>query len=246
MLWGIVKNLLERKEIPIEDRTNRPKVVVDRVIARKGKGGLKYLSEFNVYIPSLRGEELMFAIPSTTYIAYKAKPRKLHNGDCNYWNFVTPKDRYIDEIMTELMQTYFDGKISGNEKEAAQLVLDFLHQIPYEDRDFLYVKYPIETLCEFGGNCVDLPVLGASMLANIGIETCILGLRDHALLGIAVPGEGSGVRYKGRLYQVGETTGTFMPSKPVDDRIGETEEDLSTLEIIDSKYGRKIIKEPDH
>jgi hypothetical protein len=246
MLRGILDKLIRNWHIPSQERINRPKVVIDRIPTKKGKGGLKYRSEFNVYIPNLREQELMFQIPSPTYIAYKAKPRKLHNGDCNYWDFVTTKDKYIDEIMTDLIGRYFDNNISGNEKEIAQLVLDFVHQIPYEDRDLLYVKYPIETLCEFSGNCVDLSVLGASMLTNVGIECCILGLSGHALLGIDVPGEGSIVKYKGVSYQVAETTGTFIPSKPVDDRIGETEEDLNTLETIDSKHGRKVILEPYH
>ena len=246
MLWKLIESLLGKAEIERENRENRPQVVVDKVTATRGKGGLKYKSEFNVYIPCLRGEELMFGIPSTTYIAYKAKPRRLHNGDCNYWNFVTHKDKYVDEIMTELMKRYFNQEIKGNEKEVAQLVLDFVHQIPYEERDLLYVKFPIETLCEFSGNCVDLSVLGASMLANVGIETCILGLKGHSLLGIVVPGEGSAVQYKGRLYQVAETTGTFIPSNPTDDKIGETEDDISTLEVIYSRFGKKIIKEPDH
>jgi len=244
MLWEILDRLVRNKHIQSQKIRNRPKVVVERVPTKKGKGGLKYKSEFNVYIPKLREQELMFQIPSPTYIAYKAKPRKLYNGDCNYWNFVTSKDKYIDEIMTDLIGRYFGSKMSGNEKEVAQLVLDFVHQIPYEDRNLTYVKYPIETLCEFSGNCVDLSVLGASMLTNVGIECCILGLNGHALLGVDVPGEGSIVRYKGKSYQVAETTGTFMPSKPVDDKIGETEEDINTLETIDSRHGRKIIVEP--
>ena len=244
MLGRIFERLARRNQIRNQERENRPKVVIDRVPATKGKGGLKYRSEFNVYIPNLREQELRFQIPSPTYIAYKAKPRRLHNGYCNYWDFVTTKDKYIDEIMDKLLEVYFNGKISGNEKEVAELVIDFLHQIPYEDRDLLYVKYPIETLCEFSGNCVDLPVLGASMLTNVGIECCILGLSEHALLGIDIPGEGSMVKYRGRSYQVAETAGTIMPSKPIDDRIGETEEDLNTLETIDSKHGRKIITDP--
>lgn len=195
--------------------------LTDTVVARKGKGGLKYESEFNVYIPNLRGKEWIFPIPAKTYIAYKAKPRSLNNSTENFFRYVTPKETSIFDITTKIADSYLGSRWRNRKIDRADLIVDFVHQIPYQDRKISYVKYPIETLCEYGGNCVDLSVLGATMLEISGIESCFIRTEEHLFLGVNIPINGHYVEHKGTKYYTVEMTGTDLPSKPSTGKIGE-------------------------
>ena len=179
----------------------KPKIVqlTNTVVARKGKGGLKYASEFNIHIPNLRDYHWLFKIQSKTYIAYKAKTRNLDYAEEDFWQYVTPKEASLYNITTYLAHESIGSQWRKQQNDVADLVVDFVHRIPYQDRD-LYVKYPVETLCEFGGNCVDLSVLGATMLEIVGIESCFVVNSDHAFLGVNLNGKGYHVEKSGKKY----------------------------------------------
>jgi hypothetical protein len=196
--------------------------------ARKGKAGLKYDSDFTVHIPNLLGCDWIWNIPSKSYIAYKSKPRVLSNGDEYFWNYVTPQDYCVDMISTDLRRQYSKSDQLG----LAQAVLDFGLRIPYQERKPCYVKYPLETLCEHGGNCADLSVLTASMLTNLSIDCCFILPPGHVLVGAAVPAEGTHVEFNGKKYYLFEPTGTDWPNEPAKGRIGEEADfDLKKVEL---------------
>ncbi len=199
-----------------------PKIVqlTNTVVARKGKSGLKYPSEFNIHIPDLRDTDWMFKIPSKTYLAYKAKTRKLDYRGEHFWRYVTPKEVSLYNMTTYLVQESIGSQWRKQQKDVADLVVDFVHRIPYQNRD-QYVKYPVETLCELGGNCVDLSVLGATMLEITDIESCFVVTSDHAFLGVNLPRKGHYVEKDGKKYYTVEMTGTYFPSEPNNDGIGE-------------------------
>lgn len=210
--------------------------LTETVVARRGKGGLKYESEFNVYVPNLRGKEWIFSIPTKTYIAYKAKPRSLNNNNENYCRYVTPKETSIFDLTTKIAEGYLGPRWRDRKIDLAELIVDFVHQIPYQDREVDYVKYPVETLCEYGGNCIDLSVLGATMLEISGIESCFIGTEDHLFLGVDVKSNGHYIEHNGKKYYTIEMTGTDLPSEPSTEKIGEKDDfDRNKISILTRK-----------
>lgn len=54
-----------------------------------------------------------------------------------------------------------------------------------------YVKYPLETMINGGGDCDDLAVLTASLIQSIGIQTEFVFVPEHVYLKIYLPEEDS-------------------------------------------------------
>ncbi len=204
--------------------------LVERVA--KGKRGLRHNSNFNIYFYNFHGSDWKWHIPTNTYIAYKSKPRKLNNGNERYSKFITTTDQYLYEITRSLGESVI-GNYSQKKKEMAELIVDFVHHIPYQERNLNYVKYPIETLCEYGGNCADLSILGASMLTIAGIDNCLLVSREHIMLGINIPCEGTYIEKYEKPYYVTEMTGTDWINQKSRSKIGENfEEEIQQFEAI--------------
>lgn len=213
--------------------------VVERVPAKKGRGGLKLDSEFTIYIPNFRNDDWKWQIPVSTYLAYKGKPRRKDNdNEQSYWKFVTPEDAYIYEITEEIGRKCLGSNWRAEKKEFVDLVIDFIGHIPYHKRNPCYVKYPVEMLCEFGGNCVDASILGASMLTIGGIGTCFVHFKEHVVLGVDVSADGKYVRRcDNTKFYITDVTGSEWPLQHETARIGYLHEDydLFTREKIEFK-----------
>lgn len=247
-LAGVVTDLISRIISKKDDSPPSVPYLIERVPVRKGKCGLKYESYSNLMIPNIGFGDVWrsfaFRIPFSSYIAYKSKPRLMDNRDDKFWRYVTPYDIVVNVIASTLRREFFYHGIEGKEAKAAQLALDFVHIFPYSKKDSkdvtvpCYVKYPVETLFEFGGNCVDLSVLYASLLTNFSIDCCLVCTKDHALVGVAVRTEGHYIEYNGRKYYLAETAGTDVPWNPSAAGIGEAcIEDTDLIEGIHSKEG---------
>lgn len=212
--------------------------VVERIPLKRGKGGLERNSEFTIYFPDFRGDEWKWLIPVGTYLAYKSKPRERNNVDEeNYWKFVTPEDAHIYEITEEIGRECLGSAWRTQKKDFTDLVIDFVGHIPYHEKNenFCYVKYPIEMLCEFGGNCADASVLAASMLAIGGIESCFIHFEEHVVLGVDVPAEGKYIIRGDKKFYITDATGSDWPNEYVTPKIGflNEEYDPTKAEKID-------------
>lgn len=103
-------------------------------------------------------------------------------------SYKEPESAAIQEIAYDLYQ------ISGGDPELfANLALQLVHQIYYNVTG--YTKYPVETLVEGSGDCDNVAVLLASILAAGGLDTLVLlvevetpqGVGGHAMVAVALP-----------------------------------------------------------
>jgi transglutaminase-like putative cysteine protease len=170
---------------------------------KKGKRGLKLDGNFTIYLSNFVGSDWRWEIPTKTYIAYKARKREYHNCFERYWRFVTPHDVYMNEIANDLSEKIDLTRDEGKSRYA-QIALDFVHRFPYQNRDLTYVKYPLETLCENGGNCVDNSVLLATLLKIKSIDCCFIILPQHLLVGINLPLKGAYTAINEKKYYFAE------------------------------------------
>lgn len=193
--------------------------------------GLDVQANFLLYITNLRGKDLSWEIPFKTYMNYRKRNRLVPNKEDDFRRFVTPKEAILKRIATDISLANISSFQSG--ADYCQLIMDFVHRLPYQEKKEEYTKYPIETLCEFGGNCVDMSVLGATLLNIRGIETCFIDFPEHLAVGVNVQAKGEYVIYKGQKYYVAEMSVTAEVSKSYSPSIiGQTlDRDLSKAKI---------------
>ena len=173
--------------------------------------GLSYPSSFTHYLPGFHGEDWQFFIPSQRYLHYKSQSRSWTNNDECYWRYVTPDEKAVQDITRTLARGVVGSSWRKKKRDVANVILEFVHRLPYQDRNPSYVKYPIETLCEYGGNCVDNSVLAASMLTYAQIPSCFLVYKRHAAIGVAVPARGQHVVAEGMKYYAADAVSGSWP-----------------------------------
>lgn len=188
------------------------------------RGALRYGSEVSLFIPNLRGERYRFQLPTRPKLAYGSLRRRENNGEDNYWNFVTPDDHYVCDVLFTVARDQLGSRWRQEKRDLAKLVVDLVHCIPYHTRKLSYVKFPLETLEEGQGNCADLAVLGASWLQRAGIPCGFAVFPKHIGLGIASGRRGAYIDSGGARYFLTEMTGTDWPDEPIRDKIGEWDE----------------------
>ena len=101
-------------------------------------------------------------------------------------------------------------------------ILKFVQYLPYiwDYENHSYIRYPIETLVEGGGDCEDTSVLAARLMMDAGeegfpvvlltVDTNGDGVEDHMMVGVSVDGaSGKQVTFNGRNYYACETTTTY-------------------------------------
>jgi Flp pilus assembly protein TadD len=119
-------------------------------------------------------------------------------GDAPISAFVTPQEQTVVTMARNVVKTAVDAPVPSSLKSAI-----LLHQA-MSAGGFKYVKDPVrpakgdvldtvqfarETLKYRTGDCDDLSVLYASLLESVGVETAIILLPGHVLVGVA-PGTG--------------------------------------------------------
>ena len=70
-----------------------------------------------------------------------------------------------------------------------------------------YVRYPIETLKDKGGDCEDTAILLAALINEMGYEAILVHVPGHMMTAIACSGcDGTTMEYKARTYVLVEST----------------------------------------
>ena len=72
--------------------------------------------------------------------------------------------------------------------------LDFVQSMEYQsDEVFMghveYWKFPLETLCDQGGDCEDTAILYSSLMKAMGFDTVLIIVPGHMASGILLSGE---------------------------------------------------------
>ncbi len=159
-----------------------------------------YYRIFTLY--NYRADEYYYAyyrVWSYDYLYYRLNPRihvyaSLENRFVpeNIYNATTsfndPHSAVISEIASDLHDVSH-----GDPELYANLALQLVHQLYYNITG--YTKYPLETLVEGSGDCDNLAVLLASILAAGGYDTVVLlvqvdtpqGPEGHAMAAVALP-----------------------------------------------------------
>lgn len=154
------------------------------------------------------GKECEFKIPTSEYFKYKIMDhRGLDQDTVAYQKWVTYDDSTIKNIAAKLTKN-----LKSPEKKAQRL-LDFVHSHIYdksieEKRD--YIKYPLETIIEHGGDCEDLSILGAALMKSVGIDVALLmpdtSKLNHIAFAVNGDFEGYCVKYNDKKFFYAEST----------------------------------------
>lgn len=148
-------------------------------------------AHFTLYLADFRGNDWRWDIPVEDYLDCKRK-RKPAINRYNYYRFVTPAEPVLLTVLDDLVDDI--PVLEQTPRNIAQVIIEFTQHFPYQDKyqngEDQFVKYPLETLCENGGDCVDMSVLAASLLTARGIDSRFLLWRDHLAIAINVPAEG--------------------------------------------------------
>jgi hypothetical protein len=136
-----------------------------------------------------------------------------HIEDTDYDGYAGLLGTNVEELgkVTEKLDDY-----GATELQRANYILKFVQYLPYihDCNNDNYVRYPLETLIEGGGDCEDTSVLAAELLLNAGYRVVLLTVDtnnndevDHMMVGLAVDGAtGDAHDVDGVTYYLCETT----------------------------------------
>ena len=149
-------------------------------------------------------------IPEGLYHYYREMPR---SSAGNYSGYVAHSldDEYIGKLAGAIIDAADKNRYSECKiiELAAVFVQNLLYNADSETTSYdEYLRYPIETLVDNGGDCEDTSILLASILDSIGYSVVLLNLPYHLAVGVRcgedMPGRYS--PYNGSNYYYLETT----------------------------------------
>lgn len=127
----------------------------------------------------------------------------------NFYSFILSD--YDRPFIRELADRFAERAFTDYDK--VNLAMTFVQSFPYEyDNDSKgedeYVRYPIETLVDGGGDCEDKVVLLASLLYEMDIDFVLLSLPEHLALAVRCDGVAAEryISYRNKKYYYVETT----------------------------------------
>ncbi len=126
-------------------------------------------SNIIIYVPNFGGNSWKFYTNISHFLPYKQKSHNPKNIK-EIMQFITPQHPTVQEVVKTITQN------QDNEEKKAQLIMDFVNQ-HLNDRYLCnnnYLKYPIETLVEGGGDRKDLSILAASLLKGAGFDVGLI------------------------------------------------------------------------
>ena len=124
----------------------------------------------------------------------------------------TPDDPYVKELALRLRAL----GAGLDERGMAEMVLRFVQGMPYvsdgesrSETDFM--KYSSETMWDYCGDCEDLSILYANLMAALGYRSCVMIFDNHAMAGVELSEKQKGddtFAFGGVTYHYAETTTT--------------------------------------
>ncbi len=126
----------------------------------------KFISHQSDLLSGLYNQKLYISITPSLYNYYSNMSHTV-NEDSDYAKFITPQS--VAPI-AESIQKVTD-KLPHSDEQFADAVLMMVHQIPYAITE---PKYPIETLKDNYGDCVELSFLAASIMKAGGLDVVLI------------------------------------------------------------------------
>ena len=123
----------------------------------------------------------------TSLKAYPAQARE----DAGY--------EYITDIANQIERQATNAGYSG--WDLVQYTTAFVQNLQYQAERQEYVKYPIETLKDKGGDCEDTAILLAALINEMGYDAILVHAPGHMMTAIACSNcSGATLDYKGKDY----------------------------------------------
>lgn len=170
---------------------------------------------------------------------YKSRPRPWRTSANPHWgSFVSDPydDSRINAIATEFENA---GATAGlSDREVVDLSMKFVQQLEYTSDSVStgysqYARYPLETLVDRGGDCVDTSVLLSAILRKMGYGCILLALWDAEHMAVGVKGDpsiaGTYYEYNDARYYYAETTGYGWSIGEMPESITETSAEIQDL-----------------
>ena len=151
------------------------------------------------------------SISKQTYLYYKNNQGH-SNGNLVKYATDSVNQEFISDLANSMMEAGDD--VGFNEFEKVMMVVTFVQSLPYTSDSVTtghdeYVRYPLETLVDGGGDCEDTAILTASILKEMNYGVVLLRLPGHVAVGVK---GGEGIygtywTYQGDRFFYLETTG---------------------------------------
>ena len=143
----------------------------------------KLISHQSSLLSGFYNQKLYISITPSLYNYYGNMSHAI-NEDNDYAKFITPQA--VAPIAISI-KTVTD-KLPHSDEQFADAVLMMVHQIPYTITD---PKYPVETLKDNAGDCVELSFLAASIMKAGGLDVVLIhyiGIDpEHLNVGVYLP-----------------------------------------------------------
>ena len=143
----------------------------------------KLISHQSDLLAGLYNQKLSISITPSLYNYYGNLSHTI-NEDSDYAKFITPQ---AVAPIAESIQKLTD-KLPNSYEQFADAVLMMVHQIPYAITE---PKYPVETLKDNYGDCVELSFLAASIMKAGGLDVILIhytGINpEHLNVGVYLP-----------------------------------------------------------
>ncbi len=183
---------------------------------------------FTLYLADFRGNDWRWDIPVEDYLDCKRKRKPATDG-YNYYRFVTPRDFNILTILDDLVNDI--PTFEQTPRNIAQIIIEFTQHLPYQDKyqnwEDEFAKYPLETLCENGGDCVDMSIVAVSMLTARGIDSRFLSFDEHLAIAVNVPADGEYILSNGKRFYLADPVGSEFRDDASEWNIGDPIPDCS-------------------
>jgi hypothetical protein len=171
----------------------------------------KLISHQSDLLSGLYNQKLYISITPSLYNYYVNMSHSI-NDDSDYAKFITPQ---AVEPIAESIQKITD-KLPHSDEQFADAVLMMVHQIPYTITE---PKYPVETLKDNTGDCVELSFLAASIMRAGGLDVVLIHYTgidpEHMNVGVYLPNQPvyhtltsplTGFEYNNKTYWTAEAT----------------------------------------
>ena len=168
-------------------------------------------------------------ISRRSYEYYKNKRRSMNGMDYRVYVEDTSDDEFISNLADSMCE---NGAESGyDEFQQLELLVSFVQGLEYipdtpQEGDMEeYPKYPIETLCDGGGDCEDTAILLASLLRARGYGVALIKLPEHMAVGI----KGSVESGAGSYYELNNERYYYIETTAKNRAIGEIPDEYKGL-----------------
>lgn len=218
------EEIIEPDPIPLPDADS---LISHLQVWQRYQENIHYRARLQVFLSDFR--------ESTRYRLRSLQPLQSWNSSYQYWGHVYRQLEAHDRpalnrivSMFRQMRTHYQL----NDQEFANLVVSCVQHIPYSlviqgdcqtyvqnnpdyegtpcsEKVQYGIHSPVEFMAQLAGDCDTRTVFLYTILKELGYPVAILNSDNygHSILGMALPGQGDYVQFRGKKYYTWETTG---------------------------------------